>query len=193
MKYQILIILTVFLVLGCVHQNQKPAVLPQTVNADSEGIGIGITSKEIRAMTDEMMRDMLKNPILFPPGKVNLVIVDDAHFRNNSAQRIEKNLIVSRLRVELLRAAQGRMRFIGRHVSSVLEEEQELRKEVKRKKTVDFRLTGRFEDQRTRGADGTMTNYVQVLFEMIDLHAGEIVWTNMYSFKKKARESEVYQ
>ena len=181
------------LLAGCATHQSNNAIMPQTINADNEGIGIGITSKEIRAMTDEMMRDMLKSPILFPPGKVNLVIVDDAYFRNNSAQRIEKNLIVSRLRVELLRAAQGRMRFIGRHVSSVLEEEQELRKEIKRKKTVDFRLTGRFEDQRTRGADGTMTNYVQVLFEMIDLQAGEIVWTNMYSFKKRARESEVYQ
>ena len=185
------ILLALLALMSC--NSHKKSIAPHTIDADAEGISNGITSKEIRSMTDEMMRDMLKNRILFPADKVNLVIVDDKYFINNSAQRIEKNLIVSRLRVELLRAAQGRMRFIGRHVSNVLEEEQDLRKEVKRKKTVDMRLTGRFEDQRSRAADGTTTNYVQVLFEMIDLEAGEIVWTNMYSFKKKSRESEMYQ
>ncbi|NQZ58633.1 MAG: penicillin-binding protein activator LpoB [Lentisphaeraceae bacterium] len=137
-------------------------------------------------MTDKMVRDMLQNPILNNSRNVAVVIVDDKYFTNESTQRINKKLIVDRLRTNLFRAANGRIRFIARHASKMFEHEQKLRQnkviaggKAKKQAGATYRMTGNFKNLNS-GVD----NYVQVLFEMVDLNTGELVWTNMYEFKK---------
>ena len=146
----------------------------------------GVESQDIISMTDKMVRDMLQNPILNNSRNVAVVIVDDKYFTNESTQRINKKLIVDRLRTNLFRAANGRIRFIARHASKMFEHEQKLRQnkviaggKAKKQAGATYRMTGNFKNLNS-GVD----NYVQVLFEMVDLNTGELVWTNMYEFKK---------
>jgi len=161
---------------------------------------IGIESQDIVAMTDQMMRDMLTNPILVKRDTPAVVIVDDEYFTNDSSQRINKRLIVDRLRNELFRAANGRIRFIARHADTMVRDEHAKRGEglvqgeVKRTfPSPNYRLTGRFQNLQDGDLRGDRSNYVQVLFEMVDMNTSELVWSGMYEFKKSSREAIMYQ
>ena len=77
--------------------------------------GVGIESQDVVAMTDEMMRDMLSNRILAARDVPPRIIIDNEYFKNESSSIINTNLLTDRLRVELNRAANGRMVFVGRH------------------------------------------------------------------------------
>jgi PBP1b-binding outer membrane lipoprotein LpoB len=162
----------------------------------------GIESQDIVSMTDQMVRDMLASPVLVSLTEPAGVIVDDQYFVNNSSQRLEKKLIVDRLRTELFRAAKGRMRFIARHASDMFEHEQDLRDQGvvggTARREADhgsrfFRLTGRFQNLADTIGEGARSNYVQVVFEMIDMSTKELVWTNMYEFKKTSQEGLFYR
>ena len=72
--------------------------------------GVGIESQDVVAMTDEMMRDMLSNRILAARDGPR-IIIDNEYFKNESSSIINTNLLTDRLRVELNRAANGRMIF----------------------------------------------------------------------------------
>lgn len=161
---------------------------------------VGVESQDIVSMTDKMVRDMLASPALVDPKKPTVIIVDDEYFRNESHQRLNKGLIVDRLRTELLRASQGRFRFIARHAAAMVKAERDKRRQgevagaaAKQLSSADFRLSGRFMDLPQADDRGRRTNYVQVQFEMIELNSGELVWAHMYEFKKSGREGIMYQ
>ena len=162
---------------------------------------IGIESQDIISMTDKMVKDMLQNPILNNSKEPAVVIVDEKYFENDSSQRLNKKLIVDRMRSNLFRAAKGRMRFIARHASNMFEHEQKLRQQkvisggtAKKQAGATYRLTGNFKDHIVNIARGQQSNYVQAVFEMVDLNTGELIWSNLYEFKKiSAKESLMYQ
>lgn len=167
--------------------------------------GIGIESQDIISMTDRMVRDMLSNPQLAGRQVAPRVIVDDQYFTNESAQRLNKRIITDRLRVNLNRAANGRMSFVGREYAAMIAQERELKREgvtdvgttglTRAQAGVDFRLTGRItsEDQAAQDGSGRVQRFNQITFEMIDLESGVIVWSNIYDFSRVAADSVVYR
>ena len=158
--------------------NPDGAQVPQDMRIDRE---------DIIAVSDKMVRSMLQNPILNNSRKAAVVIVDDKYFKNDTIQRMNKRLIVDDLRVSLLRAANGRIRFIARHASNLFENEQRLREEgkisggtAKKQAGATFRLTGSFKHDIGRAG-----NYVLFTFEMVDLNTLEIVWADQQRVLKK--------
>jgi penicillin-binding protein activator len=166
--------------------------------------GIGIESQDIVSMTDKMMRDMFANPTLAAYSNPPRVIIDAAYFKNEGSQRINKNIIVDRLREGLVRAAAGRMVFIARHAAEMIELEKELKKQgVVDEGTIpstdktaggDFRLIGSIKDlNQVDTRTGVTSRYVQITFEMVDLDKGFIVWGGLYEFKKSAQDDIIYR
>lgn len=166
--------------------------------------GIGIESQDLLSMTDKMMRDMLTNPTLAGRQTPPRVIVDAEYFVNEGTSRLNKNVITDRLRIELNRAANGRMIFIGRHYSNMVEKERTLKREgivdsgsvgmTRAAAGGDYRLGGRITtmdsvDTKT----GLTSRFHQIVFEMVDLETGEIVWSGMYDFKKSAQDDIIYR
>lgn len=161
---------------------------------------IGIESQDIVSMTDQMVRDMLASNVLVQSEEPAVVILDAEYFVNDSSQRINKRLIVDRLRTELFRAAAGRVKFIARHADKMVRDEQAKRKEGavageidRMLPTADYRLTGRFQNLADGSEHGDRLNYVQVVFEMVDMNSSELVWSGIYEFKKSSREAIMYQ
>ncbi|MDP3179995.1 MAG: hypothetical protein Q8M76_18935, partial [Spirochaetaceae bacterium] len=166
--------------------------------------GVGTESQDIIAMADAMMRDMLNVPDLMNRPNAPRIIVDAKYFRNESSEIIDKALITDRIRVNLGRSAQGRVRFVGREYAGMVNEERALKDEgvvdigttgrTRAQAGADFRLVGRIG---TRDAidtrSGTKSRFSQYTFELVDLESGEIIWSNLYEFKKQNREDVVYR
>ncbi|MDO8802678.1 hypothetical protein [Phenylobacterium sp.] len=188
-----------------------PKLKPQgsaTVYRDtttSDGVrGVGTESQDIVSMADAMFRDLLNVPELMNRPTPPRIIVDPKFFRNESSEIIDKALITDRIRVNLLRAAGGRMRFIGREYAGAVEEERALKDagkvdvgttgRTRAQAGADYRLVGRIGtrdaiDTRT----GTTSRFSQYTFELLDMEYGEIIWSNLYEFKKENRDDVVYR
>ncbi|MFQ5450240.1 MAG: penicillin-binding protein activator LpoB [Nitrospinaceae bacterium] len=172
--------------------------------------GIGIESQDVQSMTDKMIGDLLATPLFAHRNPPPRVIIDSEYFRNESSTRINKNIITDRLRVNLNRAARGRIIFVGRIYSDMVERERHLKRQAgdsgappvdrgtipARQATLggDYRLGGRITtidavDSRTGMASRTH----QIIFEMVDLESGQIAWSGIYDFKKSARDDIIYR
>lgn len=181
---------------------------PPTVyaNPDSPGQvrGVGTESQDIVSMSDQMVRDLLTVPKLLNAAVTPRVIIDAAAFRNESSEIIDKALITDRIRVNLNRASQGRIRFVGREYADVVQMERDL----KRSGNVDSGTTGRTAamagaDYRMVGRIGTRdaidprtgvrSRYSMYTFELLDLEYGDIVWSSLYEFKKETQDNVVYR
>jgi PBP1b-binding outer membrane lipoprotein LpoB len=166
--------------------------------------GVGIESQDIVAMTDRMMRDILATPAFGSASTPPRVIVDSSYFVNEGSSRVNKNLITDRLRVELARAARGRMTFVGRENVAAVEDERELKSQGvtdggTRRRTsgtagADFRLTGRINSlDKVNPRTGQRARYNQITFEMLELESGIIAWSGMYEFQKVGEEDLIYR
>lgn len=166
--------------------------------------GVGIESQDIVAVTDRMMRDMLSNQLLAGRTPAPRVIIDSQYFTNESSSRINKNMITDRLRIELQRAAQGRMLFIGREYSGMVEAERALKRDgvtdagtirsTRGTAGADYRLVGRITSADAVDSSSALTSrYQQISFEMIDLEYGTVVWSGLYEFKKTAQDDIIYR
>lgn len=192
---------------GCANGvNNAPGTPTNYQDPGTRGIvsGVGIESQDIIGMTDEMVRDMLTVPQLAGRATPPRVIVDGAAFRNESTQRINKNIIVDRLRVGLQRAAGGRLVFVGREYANIVEQERQLKRDgtvdvattglTKAQAGSDFRLGGRISSLDAQDpSTGVKQRYNQIIFEMIDLESGIIAWSGIYEFSKAGQEDAVYR
>jgi len=180
---------------------------PRTVYVDpaSRGTvgGVGVESNDLLSMTDEMMRDMLAAPSLFRRPSPR-VIVDGAYFENEGATRLNVNLITDRLRVELNRAARGRMTFVGRHLSEMVRSERAMKRSgavtsgegapAPAPAGADFRLGGRVTTlDAVNPTSGVRSRTHQIVFEMIDLETGVLEWSGMYTFRKESLDDVIYR
>jgi hypothetical protein len=181
----------------------------QTVYTDasttsSKVAGVGVESQDVISMTDKMLRDILATPGIAGRSVAPRIVIDADYFMNDSASRINKNAITDRLRVELNRAAGGRMVFLGRHYGDMVAKERELKREggadggtirsTKAQAGADFRLGGRITSlDAASQRNGTLSRYHQITFELIDLELGNIAWSGLYEFKKEAQDDVVYR
>lgn len=166
--------------------------------------GVGIEGHDIVAMTDQMMRDMLANYTLAGGEVSPRVIVDAEYFVNDSSQAINKNAITDRLRVNLNRAANGRMVFVGRAYADMVSHERDLKRQgvtdvgttglTAAQAGADYRLGGRISSlDARRSSDGAIQRFTQIVFEMIDLETGVIAWSGIYDFSRSARDDVIYR
>ncbi len=180
------------------------ATISQDPSRQGAVAGIGIEGQDIQSMTDQMVRDMLSNPMLANAVNPPQVIIDSEFFVNDSTQRINKDLITNRLRVNLNRASMGRMIFVGRNYANMVQQERNLKRDgvvdtgttgmTAAQAGGDYRLGGTIASADSRDArTGMMQRYTQITFEMVDLERGVITWSNMYELSKAAADDIVYR
>lgn len=181
----------------------------QTVYTDarstsSQVAGVGVESQDVISMTDQMMRDILATPQIAGRTTAPRIVLDAEYFMNDSASRINKNVITDRLRVALNRSAAGRMVFLGRHYGNMVASERDLKREggadagtvrsTRAPAGADFRLGGRITSMDAASSrSGVVSRYHQITFELIDLELGNIAWSGLYEFRKEAQDDVVYR
>ena len=166
--------------------------------------GVGIESQDLISATDRMVRDMLANPTLAGRKTPPRVVVDAVYFTNEGSSRINKNMITDRLRINLNRAANGRMVFAARHQSDMVAAERAKKRtgevdsgtitQAAAPFGADYRLGGRITTHDSVDArSGLTSRYHLIIFEMIDLETTQIVWGNQYEFKKTSQDDVSYR
>jgi len=166
--------------------------------------GVGIESQDIVSVTDRMMRDILAKPAMTKHSRPPRVVIDSSYFRNESSSIINKNLFTDRLRIELNRAANGRMVFLARHLADMTEKEYRLEEEeivtegtqgeTKQALGYDYRLGGRIASlDMVDPRKGFLSRYHQITFELIERGSGVIVWSGIYELKKSAQDDIIYR
>lgn len=210
MKLHHLPLTAALLIIGCtattyVDNTPGRPTAYEPVNAPGRvATGVGIESQDIVSMTDKMLRDILAHPVLGGSTEPPRVIVDSTYFVNEGSTPINKNLITDRLRVELNRAARGRMYFIGRENIRAVESEKELKdlgvvdagtlRNTATTAGADYRLTGRINSlDKVNPSTGERARYNQIVFEMLDLDKGFIVWSGIYEFQKSGQDDIIYR
>lgn len=204
--YLYLFVIPMLILSGCqsVNFNAKSTNY-ESANKGSQVVqGAGVESQDIVAMTDKMARDMMSNAILAGQATPPRIVVDSKYFSNESSTRINKNMITDRLRINLNRAASGRMLFINRENIDMINAERELKRDgtvdkgtlTAKAKTAgaDYRLVGRISSLDAINANtAAQSRYHQVMFEMVDLELGTIVWSGLYEFKKSTQDDVIYR
>lgn len=166
--------------------------------------GVGIEGQDIAGMTDQMMRDMLQEPLFSQNTVRPRVIIDAAYFVNESSQAINKNLITQRLLVNLNRAAKSKMFFVNRQNAAMVEGERALKRAgtvglgtsglTRAPEGADYRLSGKIASLDSRNAkSGLVQRLTQITFELTDLESAEIVWTGIYEFSRAGADDVVYR
>lgn len=179
---------------------------PEYINPDvavKDVSGIGFESQDMKSMSDKMVRDILAQPQFGNAATPPRVIIDDERFTNESNQVLSMNMVLDRLRIELMRAAQGRILFVSRQNVDLVEREKTLKAKGKvdagsstTSRAIagaDFRLIGKLSSQtsQSRGT-GLKANYYQFSFEMLDLNNGLSMWGNLYDVKKAGADDKIY-
>lgn len=194
---------------GCATSNLDNSAGRRTVYQDVATssptvAGVGVESQDVVSMTERMMRDILATPAIAGRATAPRIVIDSANFSNDSSSRINKNVITDRLRIELSRAAQGRLVFVGSEYANMIARDREAKRSgqtdggtirsTKAQAGVDFRMVGRINslDAASRST-GTVSRYHQITFELIDTELGTIVWANIYEFKKEAQDDILYR
>lgn len=180
------------------------AVTYQDVRSQGIVAGVGVESQDIVGVSDQMVRDLLATPSIVQAPRVPRIILDSEYFSNDSSQRLDKNMIVDRLRINLQRASAGRLVFVSRESAGMVTQERELKRSgmtdtgtagmTKAQAGADYRLRGRIMSQDARSmSSGSVERYTAITFELIDLESSVSVWANMYEFKKGGADDAVYR
>lgn len=167
--------------------------------------GTGIETRDIVAIADRLVRDLLQRPEFANSPKPPRVIVDSSRLINKSSQRLDTDMISDQLRAQLMRAAAGRIRFVSRENIQDVHNERELKRGGQVDTATrglaqaalgsDYKLTGRITSQDARNNDtGTMQRSMQVVLELIDLETSESVYiTEPYLILRATRDDVVYR
>ena len=189
---------------GCASEGVKnPNGVPVTqMNPDEQGFvaGTGVESQDLVSVTDKMARSILAIPEIANAKTTPRIVLDPVV--NNTRFPINKDIFISRIRIQLNQKATGKVRFLDRDMMKTLEKERDLRvsgqvtassdPNVVEFRGADFFLTGKLEGITTKTSAGT-SDYILYSFRLTDARTSEIVWEDSAEIKKQGLEDAAYR
>jgi hypothetical protein len=176
------------------------------LDPDQRGIvsGVGIEGQDLGRMADQMVRDLMANPEISNRATPPRIILDSSDLRNQSSQRIDKDIITDELRGKLMGAARGKMRFVSREFIAAVEQERALKREgvvdsgttglTRATAGADYKLVGKITSLDSRNNDTGMQERLTVIsLEMLDLEYGTLVWNGTYKIRRAGADDVVYR
>ncbi len=189
---------------GCASTGVKnPSGVPVTqMRPDEQGFvaGTGVESQDLVAVTDKMARSILSIPQIANAQGAPRIVLDPV--KNETRFPINKDIFLTRIRVQLNSKSQGKAIFLARDRMAALEKERALKQSgqvtsssdpnVVEFKGADFFLTGTLQGLSTRTSGGT-SDYILYAFQLIDARTSDIVWEDSAEIKKQGLEDAAYR
>lgn len=197
-------VLSLGLLAGCATSGvQNPAGVPVTqMAADERGFvaGTGVESQDLVAVADKMARSILGVPEIAGAAASPRILLEPV--LNETRFPINKNIFLTRIRVQLNAKSMGKVRFLDRSMMKTLNEEEDMRatgavastpgQPAGKLQGADYFLTGVLQSISTRTHAG-ISDYVLYSFRLIDTRTSEIVWEDSAEIKKQGLEDAVYR
>jgi hypothetical protein len=189
---------------GCASSGvRNPSGTPVTeLKPDEAGTvrGTGVESQDLVAVTDKMARSILNVKQVAnattPPYVVLLPVGNETRFP------INKDMFLTRIRIQLNSKSQGKVNFLAREQFEALQKERELKRTgavtsttdptVQEFKGADYFLTGKLQGLTVKAAAGT-SDYILYSFQLIDARTSVIVWEDAAEIKKQGLEDAAYR
>lgn len=192
------------LVSGCASSGvRNPSGVPVTqMRPDEQGFvaGTGIESQDLVVVTDKMARSVLGIPQIANAQGTPRIVLDPVI--NETRFPINKDIFLTRIRVQLNSKSQGKVIFLARERMNTLEHERQLKQSgqvtsssdpnVVEFKGADFFLTGKLSGLTTHTGAGT-SDYVLYSFQLIDARTSDIVWEDSAEIKKQGLVDAAYR
>lgn len=186
---------------GCASGVKNPSGVPVTeLRPDEQGFvaGTGIESQDIVTMADRMARSLLGTPQIRDAAQPPRIILEP--IINESRFPINKDLLLTRLETLLIERSEGKVIFLARDRWEALQREARLKRsgEVSSEgpaaafKGAEYLLTAKIQGLTTRTSAG-VSDYLLVVFQLIDARTSEIVWAGSYEIKRQGLEDAVYR
>src|SRR3954467_10554529 len=186
-SYFVAAIATVGLMAGCASSGVKnPSGVPVTeMRPDERGFvaGTGVESQDLVAVTDKMSRSILSIPQIANAQGTPRIVLDPV--KNETRFPINKDIFLTRIRVQLNSKAQGKVLFLARDRMQTLEHERALKQSgqvtanadpnMAEFKGADYFLTGSLQGLTTKTTTGT-SDYILYAFQLIDARTSDIIW-----------------
>ncbi|MDR2676338.1 MAG: penicillin-binding protein activator LpoB [Opitutaceae bacterium] len=182
---------------------QYPSGVPVVeVNPDERGsvAGTGVESQDLVSVTDKMARSIVGIPQISAAATPPRIVLNPVD--NNTRFAINKDIFLTRIRIELNRKATGKVVFLARDQMAALEREQQLKKSGQvtassdpntvEFKGADYFLTGKLSGMSTRTSQG-ISDYILYSFQLINARTSEIVWEDAAEIKKQGLEDASYR
>jgi PBP1b-binding outer membrane lipoprotein LpoB len=192
------------LVAGCASSGVKnPSGVSVThMTADEQGFvaGTGVESQDMVMVADKMARSILAIPQIANAATPPTIVLNPVD--NQTRFPINKDIFLTRIRVQLNSKAQGKVMFLARNQMEALEKERNLKRQgtvtasadpnVQEFKGADYFLTGTLQGMSTRTTAGT-SDYILYDFHLIDARSSGIVWEDSAEIKKQGLEDAAYR
>src|ERR1019366_7752116 len=192
------------LVAGCASSGvRNPSGVSVThMNADEQGFvaGTGVESQDLVMVADKMARSILASPQIANAATPPTIVLNPVD--NQTRFPINKDIFLTRIRVQLNSKAMGKVMFLARNQMEALEKERNLKRQgtvtasadpgVQEFKGADYFLTGSLQGIPTRTTKGT-SDYILYDFHLIDARSSVIVWEDSAEVKKQGLEDAAYR
>src|SRR5450759_278505 len=192
------------IVSGCASSGvRNPSGVPVTeMRPDEQGFvaGTGMESQDLVRLTDNMARSILGIPQIANAQGQPRIVLDPV--KNETRFAINKDMFLTRVRVQLNSKAAGKVIFLARENMAALERERQLKQSgqvtassdpnVVEFKGADYFLTGSLQGLTTRTSAGT-SDYILYSFRLIDARTSDIIWEDSAEIKKQGLEDAAYR
>jgi PBP1b-binding outer membrane lipoprotein LpoB len=189
---------------GCASSGvRNPSGVPVTeMRPDEQGFvaGTGVESQDLVRVTDKMARSILSIPQIANAQGQPRIVLDPV--KNETRFPINKDMFLTRIRVQLNGKAAGKVIFLARENMPALEHERQLKQSgqvtsssdpnVVEFKGGDYFLTGSLQGLTTRTSAGT-SDYILYSFRLIDARTSDIIWEDSSEIKKQGLEDAAYR
>ncbi len=173
--------------------------LSKRVDPDSDDSlgGTGIDSADVRTIADQMSRKIMATPEIVRASTPPTIVLEPV--RNGTRFVIDTDILLVKMRGELLENTNGRVRFLARERLDAIERERTAKREgvftassAKDLKGADFFLTGELLSI-SKARDSKRSDYILYTFQLIDAEDSTIVWEGQYDVKKEGKRGTSYR
>ena len=159
--------------------------------------GTGIESTDIRTAARKMAESILEVPEISQTDGVPRITL--LPVVNNTRFIINQDIFTKKIRIDLNKNSQGKMRFLARDRIKAIEKERAEKRDgtfTASKATdmlgVDFFLTGEL-NALSKASEGSRSDYILMSFQLIDSETSDIIWEDAYEVKRVGIAGVAYQ
>ena len=175
------------LVMGCATKTKRTTY----VDPDAYGAveGTGLEARDVRAVADQMAREMLGSPVI--QGFEGTPRVALLKVKNRSRFLIDQDILTTLITDKLVSNAAGKVAMLDR----ALVEEIQAERDAKRSGNIDAQgfkaMAGA--DFFFASTDEAQSDYVLIRFQLTDAESGIVSWSSSYEMKKEGSWGVMYQ